>query len=117
MTKKQQLAEIQDFIPGGFILIVNARAKVNSNFANVILPEVVRNSKEIISNAEAMREHEKSIAPAISFINPELLISASEKILDLVGEKIDYPEMSTEAEDEAERLSHTEECPEGYDYY
>ena len=117
MTSKQQLAEIQDFIPGGFILIGNARAKVNSNFANVILPEVVRNSKEILSNAEAMRAHEKSIAPAISFINPELLISASEKVLDLFGEKIDHPEMSTEAEDEAERLSHTEECPEGYDYY
>jgi hypothetical protein len=93
MTSKQQLAEIQDFIPGGFILIGNARAKVNSNFANVILPEVVRNSKEIIARAEAMREHEKNIAPAISFINPELLISASEKVLDLVGQKDSTPNM------------------------
>jgi|TARA_B110000196_G_scaffold39065_1_gene29669 hypothetical protein len=93
MTSKQQLAEIQDFVPGGFILIANAKAKVDSNFANVIMSEVVRYSKEILFKAEAMRAHEKNIAPSISWINPELLISASEKVLDLVGQKDSTPNM------------------------
>lgn len=86
MTDHKRLKHIKDFIPGGFILIANAKAKTRSNLANVIMPVLLNDCRDILFNAEAMRQHEKDIAPAASWINPELIISASEEVLQLKRE-------------------------------
>ena len=56
----------------------------------IILPAVMEKCEEILKNAEAERKREaemKASTGAISFINPEMIISGAKEILDFLEEK------------------------------